>query len=156
MPSTICSPTVNAGLSEVIGSWKIIEMRSPRSSRIAPAESLQQIGAVEADRAGCDPARGRGNQTHDRQRGDALAAARFADEPERASGLEREAHAVDRGELAGLDGERRPEAFDLEQRSHQLEGWVRAAWKRCTSLSIVARSVIPAGRAREGRQATKG
>src|SRR3954471_10432127 len=31
--SAICSPIVKAGLSELIGSWKIIAMRSPRSSR---------------------------------------------------------------------------------------------------------------------------
>src|SRR5258706_1737718 len=35
IPSTICSPMVKAGLSEVIGSWKIIEMRLPRTARIA-------------------------------------------------------------------------------------------------------------------------
>jgi hypothetical protein len=33
IPSTICAPIVNAGFSDVIGSWKIIEMRSPRMSR---------------------------------------------------------------------------------------------------------------------------
>ncbi len=32
MPSTIWSPTVKAGLSEVIGSWKIIEIWLPRRS----------------------------------------------------------------------------------------------------------------------------
>src|SRR5260221_3714603 len=35
IPSTICSPMVKAGLSEVIGSWKIIEMRLPRTARMA-------------------------------------------------------------------------------------------------------------------------
>ena len=42
MPSVICSPTVSTGLSEVIGSWKIIEMRFPRSSRKAAAESCRR------------------------------------------------------------------------------------------------------------------
>jgi hypothetical protein len=32
--SAICSPTVSTGLSEVIGSWKIIEMSLPRMARI--------------------------------------------------------------------------------------------------------------------------
>src|SRR5262245_50364748 len=34
MASAICSPTVNTGLSEVIGSWKIIEISLPRIFRI--------------------------------------------------------------------------------------------------------------------------
>jgi hypothetical protein len=33
---------VNAGLSDVIGSWKIIEMRLPRTSRISAAESRRR------------------------------------------------------------------------------------------------------------------
>ena len=33
MASTICLPTRYTGLSEVIGSWKIIAMSLPRSSR---------------------------------------------------------------------------------------------------------------------------
>src|SRR3954471_15940758 len=32
--SAICSPIVKAGLRELIGSWKIIAMRSPRSARM--------------------------------------------------------------------------------------------------------------------------
>jgi len=32
--SAICSPIVSTGFSEVIGSWKIIEMALPRSARI--------------------------------------------------------------------------------------------------------------------------
>src|SRR5436190_12261444 len=42
MPSTICSPMVNAGLSEVMGSWKIIEMRSPRTARMRAGGSLSR------------------------------------------------------------------------------------------------------------------
>jgi hypothetical protein len=34
MASAICSPTVNTGLSEVMGSWKIIEISLPRILRI--------------------------------------------------------------------------------------------------------------------------
>ncbi len=33
--SAICRPTVSTGLSEVIGSWKIIEIALPRSARIS-------------------------------------------------------------------------------------------------------------------------
>ena len=100
--STIWSPTVNAGLSEVIGSWKIIEMRLPRSSRISAVGQLEQVDALEQDLAAGDaPGRLR-HEAHDRQRRDALAAARLADDAERAARFEREAHAVDGGELAAL------------------------------------------------------
>jgi hypothetical protein len=36
--SVIWSPMVNTGLSDVIGSWKIIEISSPRISRISPSD----------------------------------------------------------------------------------------------------------------------
>ena len=36
-PSASCSPTVNTGLSDVIGSWKIIPISLPRTSRITSA-----------------------------------------------------------------------------------------------------------------------
>ena len=120
MPSTIWSPIVNAGLSEVIGSWKIIAIRSPRSSRIAAADKLQQVDAVEQDLAAGDAPRRLRHEAHDRQRGHALAAARFADDAERASGLEREADAVDRGELAAaVDGEQGAQVAHFEQRGHR-------------------------------------
>ncbi|MNK87097.1 hypothetical protein D3C87_1070260 [compost metagenome] len=42
--SAICRPTVSTGFSEVIGSWKIIEMRLPRICRIS--RSLSCIRSV--------------------------------------------------------------------------------------------------------------
>src|SRR5437868_5638925 len=56
MPSTIWSPMVKAGLSEVIGSWKIIDIWLPRNSRSAAAVSARDAGctaivAVPAARA---------------------------------------------------------------------------------------------------------
>ena len=45
--SAIWSPTVKTGLSEVIGSWKIIEMRLPRTGACRPRRA-EQVGAVEA------------------------------------------------------------------------------------------------------------
>ena len=45
--SMICSPIGRTGLSEVIGSWKIIEMSRPRISRISSSESVEQVAAVE-------------------------------------------------------------------------------------------------------------
>ena len=41
---------VNTGFSEVIGSWKIIEMRLPRTSRMRASAGLQQILVLEPDR----------------------------------------------------------------------------------------------------------
>ena len=79
----IWSPIRITGLSEVIGSWKIIEMRLPRISRISASSSAEQIGAFEHDGAADDPARRIGHQPHDRKRGHALAAAGFADDRQR-------------------------------------------------------------------------
>ena len=63
---------VNAGLSEVIGSWKIIEILSPRSSRIAEGDSRRR--STPSNRMLPPPIRPGGvrDQAHDRQRGDAL------------------------------------------------------------------------------------
>ena len=150
MPSTIWSPIVKTGLSEVIGSWKIIAMRSPRTRAHARGRELQQVLALEAGsrRAAMRP--GGGDEPHDRERRDALAAARFADEAQRAPGLEREAHAVDGVEGARVGGEGRPQPADLEQGAHARP------WKRAMRASISARSVMPAGSSWRGRQARKG
>ena len=47
----ICRPIVSTGLSEVIGSWKIIAMSRPRISRISSSESVEQVAALEQDAA---------------------------------------------------------------------------------------------------------
>ena len=49
--SMICSPIDRTGLSEVIGSWKIMEMSRPRISRISSSESVEQVAALEQDAA---------------------------------------------------------------------------------------------------------
>ena len=70
------------GLSDDCGCWKIIAMRSPRTSRSSASGSVQQVAAVEDDLARLD-APGRRDEPQDRQRRDGLAAAGLADEPER-------------------------------------------------------------------------
>ena len=91
--SAMISPTVMRGLSEASGSWKTICI----ASRLRPH-------ALRA-RAGRDPRRARRRgpgvrqQLQHRAPERRLAAAGFADEPERLAGAEVEAHAVDR--LAG-------------------------------------------------------
>ena len=49
---------VSTGLSDVIGSWKIIEMSLPRISRISGSGKLEQIASLEqhAARRRCAPA----------------------------------------------------------------------------------------------------
>ena len=41
--SVICNPIVRIGLSEVIGSWKIIEMSRPRISRISSSVRSRRL-----------------------------------------------------------------------------------------------------------------
>ena len=49
--SATCMPTVSAGFSDDIGSWKIIAMRLPRMARMPASSSLQQVLALEHDLA---------------------------------------------------------------------------------------------------------
>src|SRR5215207_8203708 len=86
MVSTSWRAMRSTGLSEVIGSWKTIAMRPPRRLRI----SSEDVAALEADVAPDDAARLL-EKAHERERGDALARARFADDAERFAGRDREA-----------------------------------------------------------------
>ena len=56
---------------------------------------LQEIAALEQDLATDDPARGPGDEPHDAQRADALAAARFPDDAQRLAGRDFEGDPVD-------------------------------------------------------------
>ena len=69
------------GLSVIIGSWKIIAMRLPRSARISLVRQRREVLALEQDRA-ADDAAGRIDQADDREAGDRLARAGFADQPQ--------------------------------------------------------------------------
>ena len=101
--SAIWRPMVNTGLSEVIGSWKIIDSWLPRmarmASRAAPADPGPRIRWRRRRR---DRARA---ASHDGQRGDALAAAGFADQAQRLAGQQIERQAVDghRGGLVAIE-----------------------------------------------------
>ena len=50
--SATCAPTRRRGLSAVIGSWKIMAMRSPRNSRSCVFVEADQLSPLKADRAG--------------------------------------------------------------------------------------------------------
>ena len=86
-----CSPMVNTGLSEVIGSWNTMAMPGPRMRCMRASESSVSDLAGEADLAGRDAGWRLRQQAHDGERGDALAAAGFADDAEDFAFVEREA-----------------------------------------------------------------
>ena len=103
--SAIWSPTENTGFSEVIGSWKIMPTRLPRSLRSASASS-DSTSAPSTTMRPPVISHGRRRQQADRgERGQRLAAAGFADEPEHLAGLEAEAHILDKRALPDLQGE---------------------------------------------------
>ena len=59
----------STGLSVIIGSWKIIAMRLPRSARSSLGASAEQVRALEAGCAPRDDAAGRIDQADDREAG---------------------------------------------------------------------------------------
>ena len=88
-------------------------MRLPRISRISAA-SAQHVLAAEQHLAADGARRALGQQAHDRQRGQALAAARFADQAQHLATAQREADAVDRLHHAAAQEEMRVQVAHLE------------------------------------------
>ena len=113
--STSCSSIVITGLSEVIGSWKTIARSRPRRSRISSGLRVTRSVTVEDHLAAGDLAGRLGQEAHDRQRGDALAAARLADDPERLVRRELEGDPVDRVDPAGRRRELDPQVLDGQE-----------------------------------------
>src|SRR4051812_10571596 len=114
--SPIWKPTVNTGLSEVIGSWKIMEISEPRSLQVFISR-FEKIRAPVQDAAlGQDAGVLLRQQTHHRERGHRLAAARFPHQRHRAALGSLEADALPRGAARGLVGaELDGEVAPLEQ-----------------------------------------
>ena len=110
---------MNSGLSEVIGSWKIIEMSLPRMLLHLALAELEQVAALEADGAADDAARRIGDQAQDGERRHALAAARFAHDAQGLAALQRIGHAVDRAHRADRREEVRLEILDLQNRGRR-------------------------------------
>ena len=75
--SSICSPQVMTGLSAVIGSWKIIDMRVQRSSRRRVSSAASTFSPSQQDLARARLQR-LGQQAHDGEGDHRLARARFA------------------------------------------------------------------------------
>ena len=77
---------------------------------------LEQIPPLEQDFAGLDAPRRGGDQPHQRQRRDTLARARFADDGQRLTGVDRKRHVIDRRDLAALCAKAGGQATDFKQR----------------------------------------
>ena len=119
--SMIWKPTVKQGLRLVVGSWKIIAMSLPMiRRRCAGAEHRSRSLAVEDQAVGGDLA-GPGDEPHQRQHGDALARAGFADDAEHLALLDREIEVVDRVQQAAARSELDREVADLDQRPSALQ-----------------------------------
>ena len=113
--SATCRPTVSAGLSEVIGSWKIIAMRLPRIARMPASSSFSRSSPSNRISPLVDPAGRVRDQAQDRERGDALARAGLADDGERLAGVDVERDAIDRRHGSALGAEPRRQVFDLQR-----------------------------------------
>src|SRR4026208_1709218 len=93
----IWSPIVNTGLSDVIGSWKIIAICPPRSSvrrflDIAKRSSPSTVAPPPAARAPPAAPRGKAEKVHRR---DGLAGSRLAHYPEHLARIELPADLTD-------------------------------------------------------------
>ena len=93
------------------------------SAQPAPlvGREAQHVAAVEQHRIGRDLAGRARDQAHHRQRGHALAAARFAHQPHGLAAADGEVDAVDGAEQAAVGMEVGFEAADLEELVHQNE-----------------------------------
>ena len=112
--SVICRPILSTGLSEVIGSWKIMAISRPRMRRISSSVSPRswrppkRIEPAGARRAG-------GQQLHDGQRRYRLAGARLADDRHHLAGVDGVAQGLDGSHRAVRGVEPHVQVLDLEQ-----------------------------------------
>ena len=112
--STSCVPSVNTGLSAVIGSWKIMAMRVPRSRCMSSGASARRSCAIQRD-AARDTAGVFGQQAEQRQRERRLAAAAFADDADDAPLADRKIDVAQRMHSAVRRSEVDRQALDLDQ-----------------------------------------
>ena len=112
--SAICQPTVYTGVSAVIGSWKIIAISLPRTSRISRCGSCIR----SRPRSSTSPVDDRvrvADQPHHGHHRDGLAGARLADDPDDVVDVDVQREAVDGVYDAALGAERDVQVADLEQ-----------------------------------------
>ena len=90
---------VKTGLSEVIGSWKIIAILRAANRAHLRFRQLREIAPFEEDLA-ADDLRALRQQPHDRQYRRGFARARFADDSHQLAGFDGKADAIHRADLA--------------------------------------------------------
>ena len=94
--SMICSPILSTGLSEVMGSWKIMAISRPRMRRISSSESFSSsLPPSKRDLARGDARGARRQQAHHRQRRDRFAGAGLADNGHHLARMDRIAQPLD-------------------------------------------------------------
>src|SRR5881397_1437802 len=116
-PSVIWRPIVSTGLSEVMGSWKIIAISLPDAPHRFFVQR-QEVAPLEEDAAADDAAGRRRHEPHDRERADRFAAARLTDERDRLALRDVPRHAVHRADDAAARHELRLEVNDVEEATH--------------------------------------
>ena len=114
--SMICSPMVSTGLSEVIGSWKIIEMSRPRMARISSSDRSEEVAAFEQHAPVRDASGGLREQAHDGERGHRFAASRLAHQRHHLARVDAPAHAFHRAHDAARSHEVNVQVLDRKQR----------------------------------------
>ncbi len=118
----ICSPQVKTGFSDVIGSWKIIEISLPRIARISRGDRLEQVAPLEQHRSADDPPGRLGTR---RRIDRAVTLLPLPDSPTTASvwpGYDVERHAVHRPHDTGVAEEVGLQVLDAQERfrAHDL------------------------------------
>ena len=147
--SPIWSPMVRSGLSAVIGSWKIIAMPAPRTSRISATRGRAEIAALEHDAAAVDR-HAVGQQPHDGVGGHGFAGAGFADHAEDFVRRERQrdiSSACARSAPRGQADAQTLEREDGLGRAHRLFSLGLSAslspWPTSDTASTVSRMAMP-------------
>ena len=117
MTSAIWWPTWNTGLSDVSGSWKIIEISLPRMARSSFSPAVSRSRPPKQDPARLELARRHRHQAHHGQGRHRLARPRLPHDAERLAPPDRPAHPVDRLHHARVGVEVDPQVLHAQQRS---------------------------------------
>ena len=113
--SAIWLPTVKAGFRLVSGSWKIIAISRPRMARIAPGGRSTSSRPSKPDGTGGDASGPPGEEAHQGQGGDRLAAAALAHQGQGAPRREGQVHALDHPDPTVAPGELDAQVPHLDQ-----------------------------------------
>src|SRR5262249_58186136 len=101
------------------GLWKVLRVPRPAPPPHLFFAELQEITALEDDRAVHDAAGRPLDEPHDRQRGHTLATARLAHERHGLTGVDVPTHAVDGADDTGARYEVGGEGANIEERTHR-------------------------------------